>query len=324
MRAPAHWDRDGLLARALSPLGRLYAAATSRRVRREGLRLPVPVISVGNLTAGGTGKTPVVVDLLQRLGGMGLRAHVVTRGHGGRLPGPVRVDPRHHGADEVGDEPLLLAARGPVWVARDRAAGGRAAVEAGAQALILDDAHQNPALRKDLSLVVVDAETGFGNGFCIPAGPLREPVATGLSRADLAVVLGPPAMRRTRLAALGRLPVVEGELVPHGDGPDWAGMRVLAFAGIGRPEKFFATLRALGAEVVRAVPLADHRPLGEGLMRGLAAEADALGVRLVCTEKDAVRLSPHRRTGVLTLPVRIEWADDRPLRAALESVLERG
>lgn len=323
MRTPGHWDREGALPLLLSPLGRLYGAATARRVRRKGLRLPVPVVSVGNLTAGGTGKTPIVLDLVGRLGALGIAAHVVTRGHGGRIRGPVRVDPRHHDAADAGDEALLLAASAPVWVSRDRAAGGRMAAEAGAGAVILDDAHQNPSLLKDMSIVVADARTGFGNGKCIPAGPLREPVAAGLARADLLVLLGSAEDRAARRAEMAGLSIAEGALAPLPTGMDWRGLRVLAFAGIGRPEKFFATLRGLGAEIVRAVPLGDHQPLPPALIQRLMADAGALGAQLVCTEKDAVRLPPALRGEVLVLPVRVDWADDAALTAMLAALFER-
>jgi len=329
MRAPAFWsrppDRPGLAARALAPLGALYGAATARRLARaRPYTAAVPVICVGNLTAGGTGKTPTVMAVLERLAARGVAAQVVTRGYGGRLAGPVRVDPQRHGAAETGDEPLLLAAFAPVVVARDRAAGVRAAEAAGAQAVVLDDGFQNPAVAKDLSLVVVDAATGFGNGRVIPAGPLREPVAAGLARADLLVTLGGPGDQAAFATEWGpsmALPVLRAALAPLATGMDWAGKRVLPFAGIGRPEKFFATLRDMGAEVVATVPLGDHQFLFPPLMRRMEAQAQAAGAQLVTTEKDAVRLPPAWRGRVLTLPVRVQAADWGPLDAALDRVL---
>jgi tetraacyldisaccharide 4'-kinase len=323
MRAPRFWgnppDRPGLRARLLAPLGWLWAALTRWRLARgPGARVGVPVVCVGNLTAGGAGKTPTVVALVQRLAARGVAAHVVSRGHGGRLEGPARVDPARHRAAEVGDEPLLLAAFAPVWVGRDRAAAARAAAADGARAIVMDDGFQNPGLAKDLSIVVVDAGFGFGNGRVIPAGPLREPVADGLARADLVLAIG-PAAARARFA--GRWPearpLVEGELRPLATGMDWRGLRVVAFAGIGRPEKFFATLRAEGAEIVVARGFADHARFEPRILARLEAEARTAGAQLVTTEKDAARLPAAFRRKVLVLPVRLELADWGPVDAAL-------
>lgn len=327
MRAPRFWLRPpGPLAWLLYPLGALYAAATARNMARAGVRVDVPVISVGNINAGGTGKTPVVIALAQMLAEQDVAAHVISRGHGGSFRGPLRVNERRHRADAVGDEPLLLSAFAPAWIARDRVAGARAALAEGAELLLLDDAHQNPGLARDLSLVVVDAGVGFGNRMCIPAGPLRETVAAGLARADAVVVIGPPDERAAFIAAepgVRALPVLEGELRPLPTGMPWQGLKVMAFAGIGRPEKMFATLRGLGADVVRTVPLDDHQPLSLALMQRLEAEAQALGARLVTTEKDAVRLPQRLRASVLTLPVRLEFSDPAAVRTLLAGVLAR-
>ncbi len=319
MQAPRFWRKGKWhpLAVLLSPLGWLYGAATARRLRRGAWeKLSVPVICVGNINAGGTGKTPTVIALASLMAARGVAVHVVSRGYGGREAGPLRVDEMAHTADDVGDEPLLMAAFAPTWVARDRAAGARAAIAAGAEVIVLDDGFQNPALHKDLSLIVVDAAVGFGNGRVLPAGPLREPLKAGLKRGDALVTIGGPKAQ-ARLPDLG-LPRLQATLKPLQMGMDWQGARVLAFAGIGRPEKFFRSLSQEGAEIVAAHSFADHAPYSTAVLQRLAKEAAQKGAQLVTTEKDAARLPAHFRPQVLAFPVRLEFADV----AVLETLLK--
>ena len=316
MQAPKFWyQKAALAAWALSPLGWIYGCTTAARVKKRGLHAQVPVICVGNLNIGGTGKTPFVSDLAQRL----LGAQIVSRGYGGRVTGPVLVDFTRHTAADVGDEPLLLAAFAPTWVAKNRAAAVEAAQASGARVILMDDGFQNATVSKDLSILVVDAKRGFGNGFCLPAGPLREPISAGLKRADLLVLIGTPLDGATFLQRYEiTIPYVQANLQPLATGMTWQGARVMAFAGIGHPEKFFTSLRDVGANIIDSQALDDHQPLTESLMVRLSARAKAASAQLVTTEKDAVRLPKSWQGQVLTLPVRLQFLDEEPLAKVLQ------
>lgn len=323
MRAPEFWRADGVAARALTPLAWAYAAGGDMRRRLARPRMvAAPVICVGNLVAGGAGKTPVALSLGTAAVELGHNPHFLTRGYGGRITGPQRIDPARHTAADAGDEPLLLAAVAPTWVAQDRAAAADAAVAAGAALLIMDDGHQNPSLQKDLSLVVIDGDYGLGNGRVMPAGPLREPPADGLARADVVVMIGDDRHGIAANAARW-VPVMRARLSPTEWSKRFAGEAVLGFAGIGRPEKFFATLRALGCRVVGEQGFADHHPYSADEIMRLVERAAALGATPVTTAKDHVRLPPEARAMIEVIEVTLDWADADAPAQLIERAVKR-
>lgn len=327
MRAPEFWHRPpGAKARLLAPLAGLYALGQGWRQHwTRARKAAVPVICVGNLVAGGAGKTPVALALGSRLAAAGRAVHFLSRGYGGRERGPLRVDPERHSAEDVGDEPLLLARRAPTWVARDRVAGASAAAAAGAGVVVMDDGHQNPALAKDLSLVVIDGAYGVGNGRVMPAGPLREALGAGLARADVLVVIGAASPgTEAILNTWSGGPVLAAELVPTREGQRFAGADVLAFAGIARPGKFFATLENLGCRLVAAQSYPDHHRYDADEIMTLVEAANAQGARLVTTEKDLVRLPAEARPMVEALPVTLEFQDEKALERLLAGVRAHG
>ncbi|RVU16697.1 tetraacyldisaccharide 4'-kinase [Methylobacterium oryzihabitans] len=320
MRPPGFWwhDTPGPAARLLAPLGRLYGGRVARRMGRPGVIGPVPVVCIGNFTLGGAGKTPTALAVAAMLRAMGQNPAFLSRGYGGRLPGPVAVDPARHGPDAVGDEPLLLARAGPAVVARDRVAGAALCAALGADVVVMDDGLQNPALRKDLVLAVVDAATGAGNRLSFPAGPLRAPLPAQWPHVSALVVIGDgePGERLAREAAGRGLPVLRAALVPDLEAAAaLRGRPVLAFAGIGRPEKFFATLAEAGADLRRTRAFADHHRFTAPEIAGLVAEARRDGLALVTTEKDRVRLPAD--LAVAALPVTLAFAEPDRLRACL-------
>ena len=304
-----------MVSTLLQPLAWAYAAGSAARRRwTEPWRASVPVICVGNLVAGGAGKTPVTLSLAARFAARGERVHILSRGYGGSLAGPVAVDAARHDASQVGDEPLLLAAVAPCWVARDRVAGAKAAIAAGASLLLLDDGLQNPTLAKDLSLLVIDGTYGLGNGRVLPAGPLREAPSAGIARADAIVLMGEDRQRLGGVDA-GK-PVLRAHLVAE-NAADFAGKPLIAFAGIARPDKFFRTLEAAGGHIVARHAFADHHRFRADELERLAAEAEQAGGVLVTTAKDAARLSARWRARVGVLRVAVTWEEARALDAVL-------
>ncbi|NNE57128.1 MAG: tetraacyldisaccharide 4'-kinase [Hellea sp.] len=328
MRPPEFWNhkygRDSapMIRILLSPFAWIYGWAAARRISTtKSYNAGVPVICVGNATLGGTGKTPVAIYLLQSFRRMGLNAVGLTRGYGGHEKGPIPVQ-KSHTATDVGDEPLLLARHAPVWVAAGRDDGARAAVSHGAQIIIMDDGHQNPLLEKTLSILVVDAETGFGNGSVFPAGPLREKLSHSLDRAD-AIILMKPApdfeIDDDLAAQLKGKVVIPAYLKPVGEAPKG---KLYAFAGIGRPNKFFDSLRRHGGDIVGEIPYKDHYKYKDGDIEELFMLAGELKAGLITTEKDFVRLPKGYRKGVAVWPVKVQFEDELTLRRLLHPIIE--
>lgn len=323
-RTPGFWYSRSAFSRAIStvflPFSWVYAVLGMVRMAfKSSHRLSVPVVCVGNLVAGGAGKTPAVLALAKILQERGYRPHVVLRGYGGSFRGPIGVDPDVHSFQDVGDEALLLARIAPTWVARDRAAGARAAVGAGAEVILLDDGFQNPQLHKNFSFVVVDGVVGFGNARVIPAGPLREPLGQGLSRASAVIVTGgqmPPELQSAGI------PVIRARLRPAPENESLRGKKAVAFAGIGRPEKFRSTLEEIGVDVVSWHPFADHRPYSRAEIRRLSDKAQRQQALLLTTEKDFLRLPRDCRSLAQTVPVALEWDNAQLVFNAIEPVLK--
>ncbi len=345
LQEPDWWYRAdcGWQARALAPVSRLWGWASARRIARATpVRAALPVICVGNFTAGGTGKTPLSIYIARLLIERGEHPVFLTRGYGGRRRGTHRVDPALDTAWDVGDEPLLLARHAPVVVSRDRVAGAAEAARPihdwRPTVIVMDDGLQNPALAKNLSIAVVDARRGLGNGCVIPAGPLRAPIAMQLGLADAIVVNRPPAMhagepRQHDVASDLRLrfegPVLEASVGPAPGTRSLTGQRVLALAGIANPGRFYALLEGLGAKIAGRAEFADHHEFTDGDAAYVLAEAARLGADVVTTEKDHVRLAG--RSGALAqlqamaMPVpielRIEAGDGAHLAALIEAAV---
>jgi tetraacyldisaccharide 4'-kinase len=317
MREPGFWHGPASLnSHLLKPLATLYGAIAAKRLRRKGLNAGIPVLCVGNYHVGGAGKTPTVLALAKLLRELGETPVVLSRGYGGELRGPVKVDPVRHAASDVGDEPLMLAGTLPVVVSRKRADGVPLARAQGATVIVMDDGFQSPAVVKDASLIVIDSERGVGNGQVFPAGPLRAPLRPQLARTDALIIVGngnAAGQVAAEIAAQGK-PVLSAHLKPdEAQVAQLRGKRVLAFAGIGDPTRFFNTLRASGIEVAGQRAFADHHPYSQAEIERLIAEAGRDGLTLVTTEKDLARLR-DRSQQIVPFPVTLEFDDPAPLR----------
>lgn len=322
MREPAFWwQTDAHASRLLAPFAAIYGAVAAWRLQSPGQKAGVPVICLGNLTVGGGGKTPAALMVARLLLAERKRPFFLTRGYGGRLPGPVRVDSNSHRAADVGDEPLLLAELAPTIVARDRVAGARAARSGGANVIVMDDGFQNPALAKDLAILVVDGRRGIGNGHIVPAGPLRAPVEAQIARAKAVLVVGPAGAGTATILEIARrhrVAIFHGRLVPDAATLDALGQRrVLAFAGIADPEKFYLTLSEAGIAVAERASFPDHHRYTAVDARELIARAEAANLLLLTTEKDYARFAGNAplaalaaRSNMLRVQLKIEEESD--------------
>jgi tetraacyldisaccharide 4'-kinase len=331
LEAPAFWYRQrGMLAAALAPLGKLYGRiADAKFARIAPYRSLLPVICIGNFTLGGSGKTPTAIAVASLLASLGARPAFLTRGYGGKSKGPVFVG-KNDGAADVGDEPLLLADVAPTMIAADRAAGAKAIEATEATAIIMDDGFQNPGLAKDLSLIVVDAGLGIGNGLVMPAGPLRAPLEAQIARADALIVVGAGgnAAPLEQAFAARSMPVLKARIVPRQDKRWLVVLPVIAFAGIAAPEKFYATLGANGARVVAKHSFGDHHRFTRREAAALLKEAEERKAMLVTTEKDFVRITDEEGTPLGELkfrcrpfPIAIEFEDEAAAKALLVKAL---
>lgn len=324
MREPAFWYRPASWkSHLLRPLAALYGAVAAHRLERKGLSAGIPVFCVGNYHGGGAGKTPTVLALAALLRELGETPVVLSRGYRGRLRGPVRVDSSRHEAGDVGDEPLMLSHYVPVVVSRDRADGVALAKSLAATVIVMDDGFQNPAVAKDASLIVIDAKRGVGNAQVMPAGPLRAPLAAQVARTDALIVIGEGRAAEEVAAAVSGQgkPVLRARFIPdQASLSALRGRRTLAFAGIGDPERFFATLRESGVDVARTRVFADHHPLTQDEIGSLLADAEREGLTLVTTEKDMARLRnaggvPERLREIVPFKVRLAFEDAAALKA---------
>lgn len=329
-RTPLFWydskeKRSRLLSSLLAPLGKAYGWCVQKRFD---LYFPVPlekpIICVGNLTAGGAGKTPVAISLAGLLQDKGYNPHFLSRGYGGLEEGPLQVNPGRDTVVDVGDEPLLLVEKAPTWVAVNRPQGAQAAFDTGANMVIMDDGFQNPVIYKDFSLIVIDGAVGFGNKNIFPAGPLREPIKAGLQRANAVIIVGDDVTDVTsEIRRHSDVPILAATLKASSSNPDLFGKTVYAFAGIGRPDKFKESLIAAGAVVEGWGSYPDHFAYEEEDLRELVTEADARGAMIITTAKDHVRLPPALKQKVNVFSVMIEWQNPDDILQLIDAALQK-
>ncbi|MBS0271061.1 MAG: tetraacyldisaccharide 4'-kinase [Proteobacteria bacterium] len=306
MKTPLFWYQPpSFLSTLLSPLGWLYGKGVEfLRTRKKMYHFSIPILSVGNIVSGGAGKTPTALALAQLLQEKGINVHFVTRGFGGSEQGPLKVDPNSHSPLDVGDEPLLLAQLAPTWVAKERPLGVQKAIDEGAHCIILDDGHQTTSLAKNISFVVVDHLQGFGNGYVIPAGPLRENLTKGLKRSDALITIGAGDLPTQHLC-------FRAHSAPH---PFPCPVnRVIAFCGIGFPQKFYKTLESLSVDLIATESFPDHYQYKEEDLQRLYKLATREKAALITTRKDWVKIPLSWRRLLYVLDITIQFEDPERL-----------
>ena len=305
MKTPSFWQNRNLISLSLYPLGLLYGLITSARANKKPDTVSKPVICIGNLTAGGTGKTPVAISFSKLI--KNKKIFFISRGYGGSLK-DIIVDKNTHSPKEVGDEPLLLAEYAPVVINPNRYQAAQKAIKNGAEIIIMDDGFQNPKLKKDLSFIVIDGEFGIGNGFSIPAGPLRESIKSGTKRADALIILG---RDKQSIAKKTKLPVFYGSIVPQK--PDTKNKNIIAFAGIGRPQKLYNSLKELGFNLLDTIDFPDHHQYSESELNSIIEKALKNNADIFTTSKDMVKIPQHLQKHFKVLNIEIKWQDEKSL-----------
>tara|TARA_Y100001970_G_scaffold293928_1_gene444731 strand:+ start:21023 stop:22006 length:984 start_codon:yes stop_codon:yes gene_type:complete len=323
MKAPRFWSnrKNWIIPAALSPLAMIYRLSIFvNRLNSKNITCSIPIVCAGNIVTGGAGKTPTAIAIAKLLADMGQTPHFLSRGYRGKISGPTLVDREIHDSSMVGDEALLLAKIAPTWISCDREKGASAATNAGASIIIMDDGHQNHDIIKDLSIIVIDGGFGFGNSRLIPSGPLRESLKSGIIRADAVVIIGQDKYATKEKIKNYSLPIIDADIFPVAKDTNIETKSVIAFAGIGRPEKFFDTLDFIGCEIIKKYTFSDHYNYKPKEIDRLASEAEKYSATLVTTEKDWIRIEKNKQNLVMPIPIELKWKDANKIKDLLNEL----
>lgn len=321
MKTPEHWSKINLISIILSPLGLIYSLVTFLKIKlSRPYKASVPVICIGNLTAGGVGKTPVVIDFALKLKKQGKNPFILSRGYKGKLKNII-VDYKKHNATDVGDEPLMMSKYANVIVSPNRKIGAKLAIENGADIIIMDDGFQNTGLYKDKSYIVVDGRNGFGNKLSIPAGPLRESISSGMKRADEIIILGQDKCKISKLARKYQKPVIRGQF--ESVRPFVKLSKAIAFAAIGNPDKFFHSLKQSGIKIIKKFYFADHHSYTHKEIQDIIDLSNENRCNIFTTEKDMVKISDEQKRFIKVLKIKPEWQNNKKIYNDLRNVWQR-